>query len=200
MGGVKSACRPRVPNQEPEDRPNTSETTVQSLTPDQEKERNLQLLRAIGPIGLKALPKYTLEEHETVGAITRVIDGDTYDLTYVLVLKSYQRAGDLPILVTKETITLQTETIRLFGVDAAEKKTEAGKQIKTIVETWVETHPEVTIVFSKDEKFGRRMGRIIGLDGQDLGEFVLSHKGLAVPYHGENKAKAWNKEGLTVPI
>lgn len=193
MGAVKSACRPQTPNQEPEDRES------EGLTPDQEKERNLQLLRSIGLTRLRALPKYTLNEQETQGSIVRVIDGDTYDLSYVLTLRSYERDGDLPIMVTKETVSVRTEPFRLLGVDAAEKNTKEGRQIKEIVERWVEAHPEVTIVFSRNEKFGRLMGRIIGLDGQDLAEYILSHRGLAVPYHGENKATAWAKEGLAVP-
>jgi micrococcal nuclease len=83
--------------------------------------------------------------------IERVVDGDTVDVVIDLGFSTFRR-----------------ERIRLYGVDAPEINTEAGKLAKGFVEEWFWDNPKFfveTIVaegknVSKRDKYGRYLGVI----------------------------------------
>jgi len=83
--------------------------------------------------------------------LERVVDGDTVDIVIDLGFSTFRR-----------------ERIRLYGVDAPEINTEAGKIAKGAVEKWFWDKPKFfieTIVadgknFSKRDKYGRYLGTI----------------------------------------
>jgi micrococcal nuclease len=83
--------------------------------------------------------------------LERVVDGDTVDVVIDLGFSTFRR-----------------ERIRLYGVDAPEINTEAGKLAKGFVEEWFWDNPKFfveTIVaegksVSKRDKYGRYLGVI----------------------------------------
>jgi endonuclease YncB( thermonuclease family) len=83
--------------------------------------------------------------------LERVVDGDTVDIVIDLGFSTFRR-----------------ERIRLYGIDAPEINTEAGKLAKGFVEGWFRDNPKFfieTIVaegksVSKRDKYGRYLGTI----------------------------------------
>jgi micrococcal nuclease len=83
--------------------------------------------------------------------LERVVDGDTVD-----------------IVIDMGFSTFRKERIRLYGIDAPEINTEAGKLAKGFVEEWFWDNPKFfveTIVaegknVSKRDKYGRYLGAI----------------------------------------
>ena len=83
--------------------------------------------------------------------LDRVVDGDTVD-----------------IVIDMGFSTFRKERIRLYGIDAPEINTEAGKLAKGFVEEWFWDNPKFfveTIVaegksVSKRDKYGRYLGAI----------------------------------------
>ena len=83
--------------------------------------------------------------------LERVVDGDTVDIVIDLGFSTFRK-----------------ERIRLYGIDAPEINTEAGKLAKGFVEEWFWDNPKFlveTIVaegknVSKRDKYGRYLGTI----------------------------------------
>jgi endonuclease YncB( thermonuclease family) len=90
--------------------------------------------------------------------LERVVDGDTVDIVIDLGFSTFRK-----------------ERVRLYGVDAPEINTEAGKLAKGFVEEWFWDNPKFfieTIVadgksVSKRDKYGRYLG-FISNDNADL--------------------------------
>jgi micrococcal nuclease len=100
-------------------------------------------------------------------SITRVIDGDTLDLSIDLgfELRAYER-------------------VRLLGINTAEKNTDAGKHAADWVREWVAKHgPAFTVDTERREKYGRYLATIATPYGHDLIRALLN-AGLAAPYDG----------------
>lgn len=77
-------------------------------------------------------------------------------------------------------------TIRLYGINAPEMSTAAGKAAKMFAVQWFETHcPDGKFVLhtikDKREKYGRYLGDVHSLDGADLNNDMLT-SGNAVAY------------------
>jgi micrococcal nuclease len=107
------------------------------------------------------------ERHATV---TRVVDGDTLHLS-----------------VDLGCDTTLAMTVRLYGVNAPEMNTDAGKAAKAFVEQWVAESPAPVFVLrtvkDKKEKYGRYLADLVRVvvGGESLCEALLS-SGHAVPY------------------
>jgi len=93
--------------------------------------------------------------------LERVVDGDTVDIVIDLGFSTFRK-----------------ERIRLYGIDAPEINTEAGKLAKGFVEEWFWDNPkffvETTVEgksVSKRDKYGRYLG-VIARQYRDLTEPV----------------------------
>lgn len=74
--------------------------------------------------------------------------------------------------------------MRLFGVNAPEKNTDAGKAAKAFTMAWCEAHPQVVVVTQKSpEKYGRWLATIS--DGQSVLNEALIAAGHALPWDGK---------------
>ena len=108
--------------------------------------------------------------YEYNAKVEKVIDGDTIDVTI-----------DLGFDITVK------ERIRFYGINAAEKNTDKGKDAKThMIETLpIGTWVTLKTIKDKKEKYGRLLG-VITL--QDEAKTVLNDAlvagGYAVPYFG----------------
>lgn len=107
--------------------------------------------------------------------LIRVIDGDT-----------------LRILVPGAEVcgvqNYNALSCRLFGVDAPEKSTEAGKQVTKITQRLF-PHWEIgtlTIINNSDKYAGRLDGKLL-VKGTDLSAFLLEHQ-LVKPYEGGTRS------------
>ncbi len=107
-----------------------------------------------------------------------VVDGDTINAVLDIGLKLYT-----PVAV------------RINGIDAPElhgATAKQGKKVKDAVEWWVGQHPSPTMqIDSIDDKYGRLLGRVIGLN-----EWLLENK-LVKPYDGGKKLP-WTASDLAV--
>jgi micrococcal nuclease len=115
--------------------------------------------------------------------LERVVDGDTVDVVIDLGFSTFRK-----------------ERIRLYGIDAPEINTEAGKLAKAFVEGWFRDNPKFfieTIVaegksISRRDKYGRYLGviaptyRSVSMDDQVQqtlnGQLIIS---------GHAKARVW---------
>jgi endonuclease YncB( thermonuclease family) len=92
----------------------------------------------------------------------------------------------LPLILAGSPMWRKEDSIRLFGLNAPEKDTEAGKVsmkfVKKILPTGLLITLETIRVKSKtkQEKYGRYLGRIILPDGRCLNDMLLEQN-LAVP-------------------
>jgi endonuclease YncB( thermonuclease family) len=78
------------------------------------------------------------------------------------------------------------ETIRLYGINCPEMKTDAGKQAKAWAIGWFAQHCSagrfvLATQLDKTEKFGRLLGDIYAPDGAHLNADLVA-AGMAVPY------------------
>jgi micrococcal nuclease len=118
--------------------------------------------------------------------LERVVDGDTVD-----------------VVIDMGFSTFRKERIRLYGIDAPEINTEAGKLAKGFVEEWFWDNPKFfveTIVadgksVSKRDKYGRYLG-VIASTYRALSEWV-SDEAQSTTLNGQlivsghAKARAW---------
>lgn len=105
-------------------------------------------------------------ENQYPATVIEVIDGDTVRIDI-----------DLGLGIHK------IETVRLTGINAPEKNTDAGKASKLFVAKLI-SGKEIIIVTHSDkrEKYGRLLA-IIYLDNSNINELLIQ-KGLAVSYDG----------------
>jgi endonuclease YncB( thermonuclease family) len=117
--------------------------------------------------------------YEYAAQVLKVTDGDTFHLDVTLV--DINPGLDLdPIKMTIQLV------IRLYGVNAPELKTAAGKTAKAWVEQWLTDHaPDGQIVLhtmkDRREKYGRYLGIMFSLAGDCLNDDLVA-SGNAVPY------------------
>lgn len=106
--------------------------------------------------------------YEYTATVLRVVDGDTVWLDIDLGMDTYTR-----------------KSIRIYGIDAPELSTEAGKEAKVAVQKLLPVGSLVLLHTIKDhkEKYGRYLGEIFLDDDVDLGSLLIE-KGLAKPYDG----------------
>jgi len=136
--------------------------------------------------------------------VRQVKDGDTIavdiNLTSLSLLREISPEVELidlgfSLLVSKEFLPLilagspmwkKEESIRFFGLNAPEKDTEAGKTSMRFVENILPINSLVTLETTrvksktKQERYGRYLGRIILPDGRCLNDMLLDQN-LAVP-------------------
>lgn len=107
--------------------------------------------------------------YEYAAQVVRVVDGDTLHV-------QVDPGLDLRINLT----------IRLYGVNAPEMRTDAGKAAKAWVADWLAAHAPtggVVLITVKDkrEKYGRYLGSVFGQDLHNLNADIVA-AGHAVPY------------------
>lgn len=93
-------------------------------------------------------------------------------------------------------ISLRKE-IRLFGIDAPEKTSRAGKEVSSFVKDWFQKNKEsLEFILSeeKDDKYGRALGEFISNDGISLNKLLLELK-VVKPFNG-NEKRSWNEDEL----
>jgi endonuclease YncB( thermonuclease family) len=136
--------------------------------------------------------------------VRQIKDGDTIavdiNLTSLSLLRETSSETELvdlgfSLLVSKEFLPLilagspmwkKEESIRFFGVNAPEKDTEAGKVSMQFVKEVLPVGLLITLETirvkskTKQEKYGRYLGRIILPDGRCLNDMLLEQN-LAVP-------------------
>lgn len=120
------------------------------------------------------IPLTTFENKICVGKVCRVLDGDTVEIIIKLEkIEKYQ--------------------LRLYGINAPEIHTKneeervAGLFSKVQLEKILDKDNNlVTIFFTKDDKYGRRMGIIKTKSGIDCNKWMLENN-LAQEYFGEKK-------------
>lgn len=100
---------------------------------------------------------------------TGVVDGDTM---HVLI--------DLGMEISFRT------TLRVYGINAPEMSTQAGKDVKQWVIDWFRTHCPagtfmVQTVKDRTEKFGRYLAVVIAPDSAIFNDDIVA-AGMAVPY------------------
>lgn len=135
------------------------------------------------------LHNFTLDGTFHTGKIARVIDGDTYEIQFVIesddithpITRGRSKIAK-PVGYTTQTFkfTIQMKC-RLYGVDTSEKNTEKGQEAKIWVETWFAAHPSFEFTTNGWDKYGRLLVSI-----GDLSQELLNH-GLAKPYFGGTK-------------
>ena len=104
------------------------------------------------------------KQYEAV--ITKVIDGDTVTARINLGLD-----------------VLKTETIRLYGIDAPEMKTEEGKKAHKFLDKLMNGKGVlIDNLNDRREKYGRLLCKV-SVDGKDVGETIVK-AGFARQYFG----------------
>jgi micrococcal nuclease len=106
-----------------------------------------------------------------LGAVEKVVDGDTLDLQIDLGFGVFTR-----------------QRVRLLGLNAPEHNTADGKAATAFVQAWTDQHgPVFTVTTEKDkkEKYGRYLATIYA-DGVSLNEDLVA-AGLALPWDGNGK-------------
>jgi endonuclease YncB( thermonuclease family) len=109
-------------------------------------------------------------------------EDDLIDLGFsVFVSQSF-----LPLILAGSGLWLADESIRFFGLNAPEKSTDKGKEVAKFVEGLCAIGSVVTLETirvkskTKQEKYGRYLGKIFFPDGRCLNDILLA-EGLAVP-------------------
>jgi len=102
--------------------------------------------------------------------ITKVVDGDTLDVIFDLGFSMF----------IKQRVRLDgIDTPELFSGDENEKK--FGLDAKEFVEKWISEQKEIVIKTTKDDKYGRILGKLYGNDEKCLNT-VLIESGYAWVY------------------
>lgn len=102
------------------------------------------------------------------GMVTRVIDGDTFEMFI-----------ELGFGVT------QKFSVRLDGIDTPETSTEKGRMAREYVRDLIE-NKSVVVIDQGSEKYGRARASIELANGKDLADFLIENK-IGIEYHGEKK-------------
>lgn len=117
--------------------------------------------------------------------VTKVIDADTYDLSIDLGFNVWVK-----------------QRVRLYGIDAYEKKTKKGKEGIKLAERLLEgSNYAVEVKIIKNKKGKQRKGKYgrwlaeIYLRGGSIGDSLMFNK-LAKSYFGGKRNKSKKKEGF----
>ena len=139
------------------------------------KDEWLHLSQAPNDLGV-----FTYEGKLLKGRVVRVLDGDT-----------------VQVIILNEN-KLESHRFRLSGIDAPElhprkdsssrdEEKEAGEISKEKLEEKLSEDSNLCIVsFTKDDKYGRRMGALSTRFGVNINDWMVA-KGYAVPYDGGKK-------------
>jgi endonuclease YncB( thermonuclease family) len=139
------------------------------------KDEWLRLSQAPDDLGV-----FTYEGKLVKGRVVRVLDGDT-----------------VQIIILNEG-KLESHRFRLFGIDAPElhprkesasrdEEKEAAEISKEKLEEKLSEDSNLCMVtFTKDDKYGRRMGTLSTRFGVNINDWMVA-KGYAVPYGGGKK-------------
>ena len=169
-------------SEENPDQPQSSETSLKRMSTidfpvivEPLKDEWLHLSQAPNDLGV-----FTYEGKLAKGRVVRVLDGDTVQ---VIVLNDGK---------------LESHRFRLFGIDAPElhprkdspskdEEKEAAEISKEKLEEKLAEDSNLCVVsFTKDDKYGRRMGTLSTRFGVNINEWMVA-KEYAVPYGGGKK-------------
>lgn len=103
--------------------------------------------------------------------VIRVIDADTVQVTIDLGFSIYTH-----------------QTVRLSGIDAAERNTELGKEAMKYVRNLLPLGASVILESQKseDDKYGRYLARLLFPETKECLNDILIQKGYAVQYDGRS--------------
>lgn len=93
--------------------------------------------------------------------VRRVIDGDTFVADVLLPLD----------------VTLRSQRVRLYGVDAPELRDELGETARDRLAHWLRLEPRLLVELHGRDNFGRVLARVL-VGGKDVGH-ILRQEGLA---------------------
>lgn len=139
---------------------------------------------------LGSLSNLTLKGIRCNGVITRVVDGDTYEIALGVTVADlcYKTCCAMAHQsVLSETIILKIKC-RLKGVDAAEMKTEQGQEARELVIRWFQQRGnKVWVETEGNDKYGRILASVWDRTRkEDIGTYLLCYKGpngpIAKPY------------------
>lgn len=138
------------------------------------------------PLATPDLKDFSLKGYTCPARVVQVLDGDTIRVVAKI---SLDLLPPTSVLKGKGYFYAQF-CIRLYGVDAAEKKTEKGKVAKKVMEDLV-NNQIVDVEFLGKEKFGRELAKVLIAD-KDISEYMIAYRDdslgrLAVPYTGGKK-------------
>jgi endonuclease YncB( thermonuclease family) len=107
---------------------------------------------------------------------------------------AYTYRAELVELTDSDTMVLRIDAgfrifvetpVRLFGIDAPEKRTVEGKAAATAAQQWLEANPELVVQTMKaPEKFGRWLGVVRSAATNEALNDLLVAQGHAKPYDG----------------
>jgi endonuclease YncB( thermonuclease family) len=97
--------------------------------------------------------------------VDRVIDGDT-----IVVHMQFMPGKEL-----------HGEHVRVQGINAPELSQAGGAEARDYARGLLPIESPITLVMSKEDKYGRCLAKIIMADGRDFGDVMLA-AGQAVPY------------------
>jgi endonuclease YncB( thermonuclease family) len=109
-----------------------------------------------------------VSENKYNGFVTRVMDGDTFE-----------------VLIELGFGVTQKFKVRLDGIDTPEMSTQKGKMAKEFVKDLIE-NKYVTLTDEGSEKYGRARASVELPDGKNLAQFLIEQK-IGYEYHGEKK-------------
>lgn len=120
--------------------------------------------------------------------VVAIHDGDTFDVDVVLGKVGRSKVDvDLGFQVHRAPagLTLERQTVRLYGCNAPELATDAGKQALAYLLTILRVGDQVTLLSHGWDKFGGRIdGEITLPDGRDLARTMING-GQAFPWSGK---------------
>ena len=127
-------------------------------------------------------PYFSYQNVRKVVKVLRVVDGDTVDIA----------------MLNDDKTRVFKHRVRLYGIDTPEKKPlktnpnrereiEAAKRAtQAMIDKLMENQNMVTILFCKNDKYGRLMGTLYDRKGQDINQWMVT-QGYAVSYFGKTK-------------
>lgn len=124
--------------------------------------------------------------------VVAIHDGDTIDVALVLVAsRAHRKIADADLgfnvhLVDRQGVALERQSVRLYGCNAAELSTPAGKAALAFLETVLHVGDTITLLSRGWDKYGGRIdGQITLADGRDLTQVMI----------GANQAAPWDGSG-----
>lgn len=138
------------------------------------------------------LTYFTLKGIKSRGQITRIVDGDTFDMALEIKtqdISNIRVKGKVPLLTRCHTSFMSLYKCRLLGVDTAEKNTEKGKlAIEYLKKLCQENNFTFDCLLGSYDKYGRLLVSIYTSDGLDVSELIISNPdNFAKPYYGGKK-------------
>jgi endonuclease YncB( thermonuclease family) len=111
--------------------------------------------------------------------VTSVLDGDTIHVDMVI--------GKGDFLGTEVAMVALDTSVRLYGVNAHEKDTEAGKAARDNLRQVLPIGTKLTLSRVRKGKFGRTLAKVTMPDGSDLAATLIADQ-WAAAWNGIGKA------------